>query len=672
MASARGQSGNTSLAPASPARQAAADATHQSSAPGGLGVRLFSNLPFRGKAWLITGVFVLPLALLLVLLFNELFADLRFSAKEIEGVGYVRSVPPLMQAAQNYRRVSAAEAASKTPQPDAAQAKSAVEAAMAKVAQAEAASGGNLGTAKAVADMQAKFRALPASSGDSLVVFKAHSAFVESIIGVIDAALDGSNLALDPEPDTYYLMDAALARVPLLVEKMGELRGVGNAALLGAAVPPEALEIMLHASALADYLDTALKGDIAKVTALHPGLREAFNMEASLKAADAFQLLAHKITALGATLKPDDAPAYRQAGNAAVDGLYAMQAAMVNELDKLLQARVAQIKFKIGWISALVAVSLLLAAWMFISFARVMAGGLKYVGGHLHAMSEGDLSTRPNARGTDEMARLVHDLVAMQTSVRTLVGQSQQTSQGILTASEEIAAAARDLAVRTEESASNLQSTASAMEEISSTVALTTTNVSEAARLATENAAAAEKGGAVIGQVVHTMQDISTSSQKISDIIGTIDGIAFQTNILALNAAVEAARAGEAGRGFAVVASEVRSLAQRSAGAAKEIKELITVSSERVRSGAEVVQEAGNTMQQLVTNAQRINAALSEAAVAVREQAQGVASVGNSVTTLDESTQQNAALVEESATSAQALAEQAQVLAEQISRFRLS
>jgi methyl-accepting chemotaxis protein len=638
----------------------------------GLGVRLFSNLPFRGKAWAITGVFVLPLALLLAMLFNELLADLHFSAKEIEGVALVRHVPPLMQAAQNYRRVSTAEAASKTAQPDTAQARAAVEAAMAKLLQAEAGTGGAMSTGKAMATMQSTFRALPPTTAEALVVFKAHSAFVQSVIKVIDAALDGSNLALDPEADTYYLMDAALGRAPSLVEAMGEMRGIGNAALLAGAIRPEELRIMLHASALADYLDGAVKSDVGKVVALHPEIQQTFNIEPTLKAVDAFQALADKLTDPSQTLKPEDAPAYLQAGNAAVSAMYGMQTAMVGELDRLLKLRVAHLKFRIGWISAVVALALALAAWMFMSFARVMAGGMKHVGHHLHAMADGDLTTQPRPRGTDEMARLVHDLVAMQGAVRSLVGQAQHTSQGILTASEEIASAAEDLARRTEDSAGKLQSTASAMEQISSTVSLTTTNVGEASRLATENAAVAEKGGNVIGQVVHTMHDINAASNKIGEIISTIDGIAFQTNILALNAAVEAARAGEAGRGFAVVASEVRSLAQRSAGAAKEIKELISASAERVQSGTVVVQEAGDTMQQLVANAKRISAALSEAAVAVREQAQGVASVGLAVTSLDESTQQNAALVEESAASGKALADQAQVLADQISKFRLS
>jgi methyl-accepting chemotaxis protein len=244
-------------------------------------------------------------------------------------------------------------------------------------------------------------------------------------------------------------------------------------------------------------------------------------------------------------------------------------------------------------------------------------------------------------------------------------------SDTIVAASGEISGGASDLHARTEMSAANLEQTASAMEQISSTVRSNEATVDEAARLATTNSQAAERGGRIIGQLVQTMQSINSSSGRIGDIIGTIDGIAFQTNILALNAAVEAARAGEQGRGFAVVASEVRALAQRSSAAAKEIKTLITASVEQVEGGVRVVREAGVTIDEIVGSAGQVHKLLAEVAVRAREQTAGVSQSAKAVHELDSVTQQNAALVEQTAAAATTLKDQAHSLAGEVAQFKL-
>ena len=286
-------------------------------------------------------------------------------------------------------------------------------------------------------------------------------------------------------------------------------------------------------------------------------------------------------------------------------------------------------------------------------------------------MTDGDLTTRPNPWGRDEAASLMGTLSDMQASLRAIVSRVRGSSESIVHASTEIASASMDLSARTEQTASNLQESAASMEEIASTVKHTAASVQQAAGVASGNSVAAARGGEVISQVVSTMQDINASSNKISEIIGTIDGIAFQTNILALNAAVEAARAGEQGRGFAVVASEVRSLAQRSALAAREIKSLITTSVAKVESGTQFVQGAGQTMGELVGNAKRMNDLLSEISTAAAEQSSGVAQVGTAVNELDRMTQQNAALVEQTAAAASSLKDQATGLAAEVAKFRL-
>jgi methyl-accepting chemotaxis protein len=338
-------------------------------------------------------------------------------------------------------------------------------------------------------------------------------------------------------------------------------------------------------------------------------------------------------------------------------------------IDDLRAARAQRLKLA-G--IALVA-CLLVSLYFFVGFFRVNKGGLHLISQHLQEMAEGDLRNTPNSPwGRDEPAQLICETQKVYTSLHTLLHKVRHSARELHTASNEIAAASNDLAARTEASAAALEQQSSAMEQIGSTVGQTSEHAQTSARFAAENATVAEAGGQVIAEVVTTMHGIQASSAKINDIIGVIDGIAFQTNILALNAAVEAARAGEAGRGFAVVASEVRGLAQRSASAAREIKGLITASVEKVDSGTRVVQQAGQTMAQVVENAKQINQYLGEIAVSSREQASGVAQVSQSIQDLDRTTQQNAALVEETTSAAASLRQQADTLQAEIANFRMA
>ncbi|MBC7995296.1 MAG: HAMP domain-containing protein [Rhizobacter sp.] len=283
-----------------------------------------------------------------------------------------------------------------------------------------------------------------------------------------------------------------------------------------------------------------------------------------------------------------------------------------------------------------------------------------------------DLSQRLDSTRRDELGDLLRALADMQKSLHQVVTQVRSATDSISTASAEIATGNQDLSQRTEQTASNLQETASSMEQLTGTVKQSADSASQANQLAASAAEVAARGGNVVSQVVTTMDEINASSKKISDIIGVIDGIAFQTNILALNAAVEAARAGEQGRGFAVVASEVRSLAGRSAEAAREIKSLIGASVERVDAGSRLVTEAGITMNEIVGSVQRVSDIIGEITAASAEQSDGIGQVNVAVSQLDQMTQQNAALVEESAAAAESLKQQAGSLAEVISTFRLS
>ena len=287
------------------------------------------------------------------------------------------------------------------------------------------------------------------------------------------------------------------------------------------------------------------------------------------------------------------------------------------------------------------------------------------------ASGNGDLSRRMTVESDDEVAALASAFNRFIASLNVTIREVRDSTEAIASASSQIASGNLDLSARTEAQASSLEETAAAMEELTSTVKQNADNARQANQLVVSASSHAVKGGDVVGQVVRTMSEITESSRKIADIIGVIDGIAFQTNILALNAAVEAARAGEQGRGFAVVATEVRNLAQRSSQAAREIKDLIVDSGSRVEAGSRLVDSAGATMQDIVVSVQRVADLMGEIASASQEQSQGIAQVNATVTQMDDATQQNAALVEEAAAAAQSLQDQAGKLAQVVSVFTL-
>ncbi|SNS86553.1 methyl-accepting chemotaxis protein [Noviherbaspirillum humi] len=318
-----------------------------------------------------------------------------------------------------------------------------------------------------------------------------------------------------------------------------------------------------------------------------------------------------------------------------------------------------------GVVAAMLAA--LLAFWL----ARNITGPLREAVALAKQVAQGDLTARLEVKSKDETGELLASFKEMNESLVRVVSQVRSGTDTIATASTQIASGNQDLSSRTEEQASSLEETASSMEELTSTVKQNADNARQANALASSASDVAIRGGAVVSKVVDTMGSINESAKKIVDIIGVIDGIAFQTNILALNAAVEAARAGEQGRGFAVVASEVRSLAQRSANAAKEIKALINDSVEKVEVGSQLVDEAGNTMEEVVSSVKRVSDIIGEIAAASDEQRAGIEQVNQAITQMDQVTQQNAALVEQAAAAAESLQEQAGSLSRVVSVFKL-
>ncbi|NDP46959.1 MAG: chemotaxis protein [Sulfuriferula multivorans] len=371
-----------------------------------------------------------------------------------------------------------------------------------------------------------------------------------------------------------------------------------------------------------------------------------------------------------AAISQDETPVWRQIRERLVDFTKVKQAAV-----EQTKAEIAAFSKRMLMITlALLAVALIAASvivfWLIRHIMSQLGGEPAYAVEVAHAISVGDFSRAVTLEKGDTSS-LLYSINAMRENLTGTIGNIRNATETISVASREIAAGNADLSNRTESQASSLEETASSMEELTSTVKQNAENARQANQLVVSTADVAVKGGRVVSQVVDTMASIKDSSRKIADIIGVIDGIAFQTNILALNAAVEAARAGEQGRGFAVVASEVRNLAQRSAGAAKEIKSLIEDSVGKVDAGGKLVDEAGKTMDEIVNSVKRVTDIMSEIAAASSEQSAGIEQVNQAVGQMDEMTQQNAALVEEAAAAAESLQDQAGQLVQAVSVFKL-
>jgi methyl-accepting chemotaxis protein len=626
------------------------------------GVRLFRAVGFRAKALAISLVFTIPTLVLAWAYFSDKAAAIEFSAKERVGVAYAREALQVVDALQAQRVVKVSEALKPGSGGDATVAREAVGKAVAALARAQELHGSVLDSAQAHAALVRTIGDLPAPTAGVDAVLAAYGSAVDQAIALVGLAADNSNLTLDPDLDTYYLMDSGLAAMPAMAESVARLRDLAIARAQGHPAGPEFAKQVSTQEVLGDVMEGRWSTAVTKVASVHPGFERELQAEAVAKAFHAFH---EDVEAQAGAEK------LRTDGAAALADVTRARNLTLTRLDELIAARVDRLQRSRLLVAALLLMGGLTALYLFICFRKVLDGGLKEVAFHINAMRDGDLTTSPRAWGADEAAALMHTLTEMQQSLRRIVGQVRRASDSIVTASTQIAGGAQDLSSRTEQSAANLQQTASSMEEISATVKHNETTLQEATRLAGTNAEVASQGGRIIGEVVQTMQKINASSGKIGEIIGTIDGIAFQTNILALNAAVEAARAGEQGRGFAVVASEVRALAQRSSTAAREIKALIGASVEQVESGTRVVREAGTTIEEIVGTAGRVKELLQEAAVGSREQTQGVAQTAKAVADLDTVTQQNAALVEETAAAAGSLKEQAIGLAGEVANFRL-
>ena len=511
-------------------------------------------------------------------------------------------------------------------------------------------------------------RSLPAAQSTAQ-----HTALITSLLQTGEQLLHSYELQLDPDFATNALIQASLVHAPQLGEKLGVMRAQGAGFLgRGGELPLEAKGLLQSLRQRVVELQGDTLRNLARATEASPAF--AATLGAPARTLDA-QITATLALADKALLQADTltlpAQEYFDTYTRTIDALYALNAQAMQGVDEALQARIDRLRATLAWQALALLGTLAGATVLMLVFVRSITQPVAQAVELARAVARGDLSGSDIAHGSNEMGRLIAALLQMRRQLTEVVGRVRQGAEGVATASAQIAQGNTDLAARTESQASALEETAASMEQMTATVRQNADSAARASELATSASGVAAQGGEVVAQVVQTMHGIHSSSGKIADIIGVIDSIAFQTNILALNAAVEAARAGEQGRGFAVVASEVRSLAQRSAGAAREIKELISASVHDVERGNALVERAGKTMEDVVTAVRRVNDIMGEISNASREQSLGVAQVGEAVSQMDQTTQQNAALVEEMAAAAASLRSQAQELVEGVAVFKL-
>ncbi|WP_035375357.1 methyl-accepting chemotaxis protein [Pseudoduganella violaceinigra] len=502
--------------------------------------------------------------------------------------------------------------------------------------------------------------------------YAGHTSLLPKLLKVNELIGDAYGLSLDPDKDTYQLIQSMFYQLPWLTEETGKSRAKGAGLLAKKQASAEdRMTLAAIMSRVTDRLDQTLTA-FGKAAAANPAIDA--KLGAQLRdAGDA----ARKIVDLGSEqiVKADpltySGEEWVAKTTAAIDMQFAANEAAAKELDAMLGEKIAGFT-KQRWIMIVSMVLLFgLAAWLCMLIARSVTGPLQNAIAVADEVAKGKLDNDFDVGPPNEVGQLLRSLKSMSESLRGIVTDVRGSVDQINAASRDIATGNADVSSRLESQASNLEETASSMEELTSTVKQNADNARQANQLVHSASDVASRGGQVVSLVVQTMGEINDSSRKIVDIIGVIDGIAFQTNILALNAAVEAARAGEQGRGFAVVASEVRNLAQRSASAAKEIKELINHSVDRVETGNRLVGEAGQAMQEVLNSVQSITVIMQEIATASAEQGNGIEQINMAVTQMDDTTQQNAALVEQTAAASASLQEQAQMLVNSISIFTL-
>ena len=640
--------------------------------------RLLQSTPLKAKLVLLLAPALVGLLVLGASLVQQLRGDAATAQQEVGGLVPLRQLQKVVRLTQQHRGLSGAWLAGDA---SAGSKRSGRETEVNEAMTAYAAlvaSGAVDGAMPA--DWQittARWQSLATDVRDRVIkapdAIVRHTALIQSELTLMDQLLFDSQLILDPTPDGYSLVALIGQQLPIQAERLGQLRGRGTAALASKTITPQDAATLVALIAQAEAASISAGLSMKHALAANPDLGEALRGPADAARQQMATLIALTRSELvdAENLAMSSADFYG-AATKAIDAQFALLDVAATELEKLLQARAQSLHKRTAAVAAGVVLALLVSVWIAAAIAGELLRGFRHALKVAEALAEGRLGIPVTAPGRDEMAQLLRALARTQQSLLGIVTGVRQGVDSVSAAAVQIGQGTQQLEQRTQQQAASVASTASSMQQMTSSVQMNAQNAVSAAELAVQANAVATQGGQVVQQVVGTMAQIQASSSRIGDIIGTIDGIAFQTNILALNAAVEAARAGEQGRGFAVVASEVRSLAQRSAGAAREIKQLIAESVERVSVGHAAVQQAGHTIDDMVGQVQRVADLIRQISQATHEQSGGITEVGRALTQLDESTQQNASMVEESGAAARSLQDQAQQLLDRVSVFRLT
>lgn len=636
-------------------------------------VKLMQRLRLFPKFVVLTIIFVTPLLLATFLLLSELDKSIAFTQQERLGVSHVSKIQKIIQLTQKHRAFqhmfimgnASAEQKAQQTQKDINQEITAFDA----MRSAEPA----LYEGDAWKEIQTNWTTLQGKLAGvkDRKIYADHTALIAQLYRFNTLIADRSKLTHDPEATTYYLAELFSKDFPRITEGLSEVAGRG-AAYIDSGLMEANEEVLLGSTVLLGRRDLAeIPGKIDML--LHEGpqlTQQIASAQAAIPVAISY--LDRAKNEVLSSVDQTSGNAFAEAGHASIDGLYAAADTSANLLTELLEQRIEKDAFNRNMIMLAIFSILLIAAYFLLGFYVSFSTEVQRLSAAVKRAASGDLSKKTSSHGKDEIAQLLNEFGGMSDGLTHLVAQVRLGSDTIALASNEIATGNFNLSTRTEEQASSLEETSAAMEELTTTVRQNAAHAQHANQLAKTASSIAEQGGDVVSQVVDTMHAIQQSSREISDIIGVVDSIAFQTNILALNAAVEAARAGEQGKGFAVVAAEVRNLAQRSAMAAKEIKALIADSVEKVEIGSKQADSAGKTMDEIVDSISRVTTIMEEITAASSEQQTGIEHINQALGQMDDITQQNAALVEEAAAAAESMREQTLKLSETVAVFKLA
>ena len=634
-------------------------------------IALMQRLRLLPKFALVSLVFLLPLLLASGLLVAELQKSVSFTVQERQGLAYLRQLHELRRHLQEKRNLEHLRLAANQ-QGAASGITAAGQAASAALAGLQPLAVGPLAGLPAQADLEQGWQQLQQrqASLDARASFAAHSKLIAQADALAAAAADRARLSLDPEVRSVYLLAAFLKTLPDLAENLSVITGRG-AAYIDSGLFEANEDQMLNATAmLARHELERLPAQYQGILANNPG--QAPVLEPRLAAVPgALAFLERARNEVLNSYNQTSGKEFNAAGLQAAAALHALSTSSADSLEHLLAERAAQDTLRRNAVAAVVLLAIALAAWLGAGFYASFTRDIRQLNRAVHAAAAGDLSVRIASPAQDEIGGLANAFSTMTEALETVMADIRSGAARIASAADELASGSTALNGSTNTQADALHVTVTAMEELDAAVRRNSAHADDGRQLVQQAAGVAQRGGASVGAVVDTMAAIRSSSNRIADIIGVIDSIAFQTNILALNAAVEAARAGSHGRGFAVVASEVRNLAQRSAAAALEIKHLISDSVSKVESGNAQVDAAGATMQQVVDSVRSMEEVIARITAAEAGQRSEIARINGALHRIDDMTRQNAALVVQASESASRVHAETAMLTHALGQFRL-